>query len=204
MGKKKQQVQHITQSMGQMVSKAALVQLQEPISMMVNNLGQRLALKQAENTQTMFTRIVAIEKVLIDKGVLTQEDLQLKVADIEDSREGLINVDDALATGDTARIQVRTKEIADETFESGVTRLKVGQTGTGNTLGTEVELGIVGMKVGETKVITFADGKLNAEIKIDRISRPVPPPKPLDAPLNVPTETSTQEGTDASPNQIQG
>lgn len=204
MGKKKQQVQHITQSMGQMVSKAALVQLQEPISMMVNNLGQRLALKQAENTQTMFTRIVAIEKVLIDKGVLTQEDLQLKVADIEDSREGLVNVDDALATGDTARIQVRTKEIADETFESGVTRLKVGQTGTGNTLGTEVELGIVGMKVGETKVITFADGKLNAEIKIDRISRPVPPPKPLDAPLNVPTETSTQEGTDASPNQIQG
>lgn len=204
MGKKKQQVQHITQSMGQMVSKAALVQLQEPISMMVNNLGQRLALKQAENTQTMFTRIVAIEKVLIDKGVLTQEDLQLKVADIEDSREGLINVDDALATGDTARIQVRTKEIADETFESGVTRLKIGQTGTGNTLGTEVELGIVGMKVGETKVITFADGKLNAEIKIDRISRPVPPPKPLDAPLNVPTETSTQEGTDASPNQIQG
>lgn len=217
MGKKKnnqkQQVQHVTQSMGQMVSRAALAQLGKPIEDMVRfhiqQLGQKLAMKQAENVGVMFTRIVAIEKLLIDKGVVTQEDLQNKVADIEDERDNAIKADD-LQKGDIARIDVRTKDVQAETYESGITKLKVMNTGLGNTMGTEVETAILGMKVGETRTVTFADNKLNAEITLSRSSRPIPPPAP---PVALVKEepaaeeapaTQPQEGTDASPNQVQG
>lgn len=204
MGKKKSQQQHVSQSMGQMVSRAALAQLgpdiQQMAEQLVNNLGQRLALKQAETTQLMFTRIVSIEESLIDKGVVTKEDLQNKVADIEDRRDNAVKADDGLTVGDTARIEVRTKDVSAKEFESGVTKLKVTNTGSGDTLGEDVENGMVGMKTGDVKVVTFAEGKLNAEIKLSRLSRPVP--KSLDAPLNLPNENSTLEGQDASPDQV--
>ena len=233
MGKKKnkQQVQHVTQSMGQMVSRAALAQLAEPIGQMVqrgvNQLGQKLAMKQAENVSVMFTRIVAIEKLLIEKNIVTQEDLQNKVADIEDERDGATKADD-LQTGDIARIDVRTKDVKAENYEDGVTKLKVMNTGSGNTMGTEVEAGMIGMKVGETKVVTFADNKLNAEIKLCRVSRPIPPPPPpvalvkdeapaadttaetpeVDAAPAVETTeapaTQPQEDSNASTDQVQG
>jgi hypothetical protein len=199
MGKKKQQVQHVTESMGQMVSRAALNQLQQPIAQMVGHsvdqLGQRLALKQAQTTQMMFTRIVAIEKLLIDKNILTMEDLQNKVADIEDERDGVVQATDALQKGDLARISVRTKDAAAEAFESETTKLKVNNAGSGDTMGTEIEGQMIGMTPGETKVITFGDGKLQVEVTIGRLSRPVPPPAPAPA-------AQPQEGTDASGDQV--
>lgn len=202
MGKKKQSQQHVVQSMGQMVSRAALAQLAQPINQMVQQavgqLGQRLALKQAENVSVMFTRIVAIEKLLIENKIVTQEDLQNKVADIEDERDGATKADD-LQKGDIARIDVRTKDVKAEAYEDGVTKLKVQNVGTGNTMGTEVEDGIIGMKVGETRTVTFADNKLNAEITLCRVSRPIPPPAP---PVALAPETQAEETTDASPAQV--
>lgn len=190
----------MAQSLGQMVSRAALAQFEKPIEELVksavNQLGQKLAIKQTENTALMFTRIVAIEKMLIEKNIVTQEDLQNKVADVEDERDGATKADD-LQSGDTARISVRTKDVSAENYETGSTKLKVLNVGSGNTMGTEVETAILGMKVGELKVVTFASNKLNAEITLSRVSRPIPPPPE-------PTVTQPQEGKNANPDKVQG
>jgi hypothetical protein len=214
MGKKKSQ-QHVAESMGQMVSRAALSQLMKPISQMiqiqVNQLGQKLAFKQAENTAMMFTRIVATEKLLIEKGIVTQDELQNKVADIEDERDNATKAD-VLEKGDIARIEVRTKDVKAKDFEDGTTKFKVMNFGSGSTLGTEVETAALGMKVGELRIVTFADNTLNAEITLARVSRPIPPPAPpvveakeQPAATEAPAEAApTQETADASADQVQG
>jgi hypothetical protein len=90
MGKKKGQ-NHIQQSMGQMVSKAALAQMgpaiENYIQRVVQQLGQQLAMQSASTLETMFSRIVVLETILMEKYGLTKEDLASKVADLEDSKK---------------------------------------------------------------------------------------------------------------------
>jgi hypothetical protein len=210
MGKKKNSQQHVAESMGQMVSRAALTQMMKPINQMVqiavSQLGQKLAMKQTENTAMMFTRIVAVEKLLIDKGIVTANDLSNKVADIEDERDNATRAD-VLEKGDIARIEVRTKDAKAENFESDTTRLKVINFGSGNSLGTEVETAALGMKVGELRIVTFAKDTLCAEITLSRVSRPIPPPAPpVEEPKEQPAAEAapTTETPDASADQVQG
>lgn len=171
MGKKKTQ-QHQTQSFGNMVSKAALAQLGPHIEAMVNSLGQQLAIRQANTYGQLFTRIVALEKLLIEKTLTTQDEIMSKISDVEDQREGLVAATE-LKLGDVARIEARTKN-EDGTYKTDSTRLKVVNAGSGDTLGKEVEQTLIGLKVGDKAIVKTGKNKeIDVEITLTKSSRPV-------------------------------
>lgn len=176
MGKKRSAQNHVQQSMGQMVSKAALSQMGPEIEHMVRQYSQQMANQIAEQSastiETLFQRLVVLEQLLAEKGTTTAEDLTNRVADLQDKTEGLTKVE-TVEAGDTVRIEVssRTK---DQTEYQGTSRMKVSDTGLGRTIGKELESALIGMKVGETKEVTFGgEGSMVAKMTVDRVSRPI-------------------------------
>lgn len=177
MGKKRTNQEHVQQSMGQMVSKAALSQMGPQIEHLVRayvqQLGNQLAVQQASTLETLFARVVVLESIIMEKLGYSAEDLTSKVAAIEDEKENMILVNGEAQAGDVVRVEVKTKT-KDQVDFQGSSRLKIYQIGSGQTIGEELEKAIIGMKAGEIKEISFGqDGQLIANIKVDRISRQI-------------------------------
>lgn len=178
MGKKKSapsKSQHIQESMGQMVSNAALnklgPQIEQTIKAYIQQLGNQLAVQQASTLETLFARVVVLESIVMEKLGYAPDDLTAKVAGIEDDKEGLDKINGPVELGDVVRLEIKTKTQDQPEFQ-GSSRLKIYQTGSGQTIGQELETAVVGMSPGETKEVTFGkDGLLTASIKIDRVSR---------------------------------
>jgi hypothetical protein len=175
MGKKKTQPR-LQESLGNLVSKAALTKLLPDIENVVRahvkNLGGHLAVQQASTLETLFARTIVLEKIIMEKHGLTLEDLTKKVADVEDEKEGLVQVEE-VQVGDVARVEIRTRTKEQTEFQ-GSSRMKISQTGTGQTIGEELEKGLLGMKTGETKEVEFGQDKaMIAQLRLDRVSRPV-------------------------------
>lgn len=173
MGKKKAQ-QHLQQSMGNMVSKAALAQLWPHIAQMIKTLGDRLTAQQAQTLENLYARTVVLEKIVMEKLGYTSDDLAEKIALLEDEAEKLALATDEVKVGDVVRLVVATKTKDDKDWQ-GESRIKMYGTGTGNTLGNQLETGIIGMKPGEVKEIQFDEA--TAKVTISRISRPIPKPE---------------------------
>jgi uncharacterized protein (DUF39 family) len=184
MGNKKQQ-QRVQQSMGNMVSKAALTQLGPEIAQMINNglqqVANQLAQEQLSTLATMFVRIRVLEEIVVEKLGYTQDQLAQKVSDIEDKSENLQTADVA-QVDDVVRVEVKTKT-KDQTEFQGSTRLKITELGSGASIGKELEAKLIGMKVGEVKETEFGQGMV-AELTIDRISRKVATTGAADATAN--------------------
>jgi hypothetical protein len=205
MGKKRPQ-QHLQQSMGQMVSKAALAQMgpaiERYVQAVVQNLGQQLSVQQASTLETIFARVVVLEEIVIEKLGYTKETLAIKVAETEDDKEGLTLVEGALEKGDVVRLEISTKT-KDQPEYQGSSRLKMYQTGTGQTIGTELEDALIGMKAGETKEIEFGKDKgMVAKVIIDRVSRG-PKEEPKAPAAEATTEQAPTEGQNADQTQGQ-
>lgn len=179
MGKKKTKANsqpRMQQSMGQMVSRAALAQLGPEIQNMVlfytKQYANQIAVQQASTLETLFARVVVLETIVMEKLGYTTEDLTNLVAKIEDEKEGLTLVDGPAEANDVTRVEISTKT-ADQSEFQGSSRLKVPQIGSGKSLGPEIEAAIIGMKAGETKEITIGENKdVVAKIVLDRVSRP--------------------------------
>jgi hypothetical protein len=176
MGRKRLQSQtKATESFGQMVSKAALTQLMGPIRSIVEqyirNLGSRLAIQQARTISDIYIRIVALEKILIENKLTTEQDVLNKVIQVEDESEGLTPADE-VQEGDTVRLEARAKVEGQDTYSAERTRLKVANMGKGDNLGTEVEKAILGMKVGDIREVESDDKGSKVEITVNRIGRP--------------------------------
>ena len=175
MGKKKTQQNHQTQSFGNMVSKAALSQMgpsiERYVQQVVSQLGSQLAVQQASTLETLFARVVVLEEILMEKHQFTKEDLANKVAEVEDRKENL-TLATSVEKGDVVRLEIATKTKDQDEYQ-GTSRLKIYETGSGQTIGNELENDIVGMATGETKEIHIGKDKgMVAKIKVERVSRP--------------------------------
>lgn len=204
MGKKKggQKSQHVQQSMGQMVSQAALAQMGPKIDRFVRaivaNAAEQIKMETASTLETMFSRIVVLENIIMEKHGYTVEDLATKVATIEDEKENLKLVDGPVEKGDVVRIEVSTKT-KDQTEFQGTSRLRIYKTGTGETLGEEMESVILGMKSGETKTAEFGkDKQMVVRVTLNRVSRGEKAPETTP---EVAAETPAEETKDASQSQ---
>lgn len=194
MGKKRDNGQHATQSFGQMVSAAALAQLKPHIDAMVlqgiQRLGNKLAIQQAETLEDLYTRTIVLESILMDKFSMTRDDFANLLADKEDQREELTRAEE-IGLGDVVRLEIKTKAQDSDEF-TPAKRLKLYQSGTGSTIGTQLETGLLGMKTGESKDIKFGQNlELTANVKIERISRPKVVPAPEQAPKPVEAENAS-------------
>lgn len=198
MGKKKTNKTnpHLQQSMGQMVSRAALSQMLPQIEQIarhyVNQLGNQLAVQQASTLETLFARVVVLESIVMEKLGYTTEDLTAKVAGIEDEKEGLELVEGPAELNDVVRTEISTRT-KDQAEYQGSSRLKISQTGSGQTIGNELENALLGMKAGEEKEIKFGkDGEMTAKLKVDRVSRAPKAPAPEAAPQGESNENQAQ------------
>jgi hypothetical protein len=185
MGNKKgSRQQHVQQSMAQMVSTAALARMapsiQGFVEQMVRQLGSQLATQQASTLETLFSRVVVLETIVIEKLGLTKEDLAMKVSELEDSKEGMTLVEGPIELDDLVRLQVKTKA-ADQKEYQGESHLKLYKAGSGQTIGEELEQALIGMKAGETKTVEFGEKKdMVAEFTINRVSRSSKPKQVTD------------------------
>ncbi len=174
MGNKKQSTPRPQQSFQQMVSDASLnklmPQVEDMVKHYVQNLGQQLAVQQSSTLETLFARVVVLESIVMEKLGYSTEDLTSKVSELEDEKEGYSQVEKA-ELGDMVRVEIATKT-KDQTDFQGSSRLKIYETGSGQTFGPELESSILGMSTGETKEVSFGqDGQMTAKIKLDRASR---------------------------------
>ena len=164
---------HPTQSFSQMVGDATLAKLGGYIDQQINSLYEMVQQRQLQTTQALFTRIVAIEELLLERfSDLTKDDLVTRVATIQDRNEGFEAVSDGvIEVGDRVRLEIKTKT-ADQTEFQGSSRFLVDNVGAGSTLGKELEATLIGMRTGEVKETKFgADETLVANVAINKISR---------------------------------
>lgn len=178
--KKSQKNSHPQQSFQQLVSEASsnaslnkmMPEVEKMVRAYVQQLGNNLAVQQASTLETLFARVVVLETIVMEKLGYSTEDLTKMVAKIEDEKENLEEVEEA-QNGDVVRLEVSTKTKDQDEFQ-GTSRLKIYQTGSGQTLGPEMESAIIGMKAGETKEVSFGqDQQLLAKITVNRCSRKV-------------------------------
>jgi hypothetical protein len=172
MGKKKTQ-EHMQQSMGTLVSKAALAQLAPEINEIVlakvRELGGLLAQEQLSTLQDLFVRLVVLESLAVEKFGITPDELSDRVAQLQDESEGFKTSQEPAKAGDTIRLEIKTKTKDQAEFQ-GKSRLKVTNLGSGNSLGV-LEKDIIGMITAETKLIEFGeDNQMIAEVSINKIS----------------------------------
>lgn len=149
-------------------------QTQAKIDSAVNNAVARLANGlvniQRQHIEGLFTRIVVLEELLVEKLEGVDQDLLAdRVANLEDKQAGLEAVEE-VAEGDRVRATLRTKLIGAKEF-NGESRQMIDNVGLGNTLGPDIEKAMLGMKVNETKLVKLEEAKSEVEILINRISR---------------------------------
>lgn len=167
---------HPTRSFEQLVAEATQVKLGAFIEGQIAELGQNLLARQQQSLTSVMQRIIAIEEILLETVAgLTKDKLADRVATIQDRSEGFATVEDGLvAIGDRVRLEIKTKT-ADQAEFQGSSRFQLDNTGSGATLGAELETAVVGMKVGETKEISFGENKsLVASLNVHKVSRQIP------------------------------
>ena len=179
MGKKKGNSKpHPTKSFDQYVAEATLTKFRSYIDSNIQGLGRALMQQTNQQLTGLVTRLIVLEELLIEKyPEITKETLAIKVAEIEDRLEGFKSVSetDEVTLGDRVRVEIRTKKADDSKWENDWQRFLINDTGSGNTLGKELEESILGLRVNETRTVLFGqDHSLEAEFKINKISRKEP------------------------------
>jgi hypothetical protein len=179
-------------SFEELVSNATTARYKGLIKQEIDQLGQELAGQQADTLTKIYTRLVVLEKIVIEKLGVTQEDMASRIADAEDAPYGLQVVDTA-EKGDRVRVQFAGKPATDAEYTK-TSNTMINNIGSGGTFGKEIEDAIVGMKTDETKEITVGEAEkaFNVKITVNRISRQ---PKPA-----TPELPKEETSADASPN----
>lgn len=138
-----------------------------------------MARSQMESAAKVYTRIMAIEKTMMDKDpTITRESLRRKIVEVEDEATGHILVDRPATQGDYLRTTISTKRVDSETF-SAPTQINIAslQNEPAQTY-PEVEAALVGMKAGDTKIIDVAvkqgetTTNYNFQITLEFVSEP--------------------------------
>lgn len=184
---------HQTRSFEQLVADATLNKFGGYIDEQIEQAAQAILIRQQRAMTAVFTRIVSIEEILLETVPgLTKDQLAARVADVTDRNEGFTAVDEAVSVGDRVRVEIKTKT-ADQAEYQGSSRMQIDQTGSGNTLGAELESALIGMKAGETREVMFGkDHSLQASLHVSKVSR-----QPVAAEEAAPAETTEAAPTEA-------
>ncbi len=168
---KKRNQPHQTASFQQLVAQTSLNRMKPYIEQLVSNESENIKNSINQTLRTMFSRIVVMERVLMEKFGYSQEDLANLVSSVEDEHEGLTEVTDEVKLNDVVRFEIKTKTVDAEEYQ-GSSRMRTTKTGTGESLGKEIEGQILGMKKGETKDFQINPKKdVTVRVTINKVSR---------------------------------
>lgn len=175
MGKKRaNKVQSLkpNDSFQNVVNKAVRSNMQQFVLEQIQRVGQGLARELNGSLEDIYARLTTLEEVVLKQVGMTADEFAGLVANTEDQAAGLELVETGnVEKDDVVRLEVETKT-EDQKEYQGSSKLKLTNTGSGATLGTELEEAILGMSLGETKEVPFGkDKKMTAKIKVVRVSR---------------------------------
>lgn len=158
------------QSFEQMVSDASLAKMKPFIQQEVVRVSQLMIQEQMGNFQSIFERLTALEKLVMEKTGVSDEEYVSRVTDVQDQFQGVKRLDRAAQAGDILRVEVSTKAKDQEDYQ-GTSRMMIASLGSGTSIGKELEEQLIGLKAGEEKVLEFGKDKLLvAKIVINRVS----------------------------------
>jgi hypothetical protein len=164
-----------SQSFQKLVSQAAYGLLQTDVKQAVQQYALRIAQNQSAELASIVTRIAALESLLMDKNVVSNNELVSKVADLEDESQGYRKVEDEVKEGDLVRITISTKKVSSSDGFSGESKIQVRDCALSPfTLPEKVEKAILGAKERQEVLVDFGnDDEMLAKIFVDRVSRKV-------------------------------
>ncbi len=166
---KKRQQKHATQSFGNMVSKSALMQLapqiEQMIMMQTEHGYNQISAKISPAIEVLYRRVLELEKIIIEGGMVTRDDLAARLADSEDLSKGLAKSNFAVKDGDTVRLTLSIKQAGTDTYKPE-SRMLVDNIGSGKSLGQEVEAQVLGMNSGDTKEFDIGAENNRSTIKV--------------------------------------
>lgn len=199
---------HPTQSFAQLVSQANRDALKPYIDEQVQIKSSQLARQHLSAISEIIAPMAALTRLLVKKGIVTNEELTEARFDTEDEAWNLKATTEGAAEGDYVRIQFQTREDKEGSEYGEEDHLSVRRLGNAQAqqLPTDWEAGMIGMKAGETREIPFTmdSQQLNPETKkldavtlkyiakttVRRVSQYPARPKPPEpvAPPAAPTE----------------
>lgn len=152
------------------VASATLGKFQGYIDQQIITVTQAVARELNQQLVALYERHTVLENIVTDKLNITQEELALMVADFQDEKDGYISAPETnlCKESDRVRILIKTKTKDQDEFQ-GQSKMLIDNCGSGNTIGKELESGIIGMKVGDSKELPFGDGMV-AFIELIKIS----------------------------------
>lgn len=197
---------HQTRSFEQLVGKANQEALKPFIMQQLNYLGMQLRQSQIRDLASIQMRIMALEKFMIEKLGITEDDLAVKVAELEDEATGLIQVTDRGAeAGDTLRATINVKTESQEDFGTDQ-RMQIDRLAQEPyTVTKDFEEQLLGLKDGETREVQMDEGKTLVKVKADRLSTPKVKPQPPAVAQEVVEEAAAQAAeTQGAPEKVKG
>ena len=162
-----------TKTFTDLVGKSNQEQLKPYINQQVQAMGAQLAAQQRDTLEMILTRLTVMEKFVMEKLNITEDQIANRTADVQDELYGLTKVEDEVKVGDRVRCSISVQVAGADEFGAPAKQM-IDNVGSGSTYGKEVEDEIIGIKLGESKEFSFGEAKENkANITIDRISRKV-------------------------------
>ena len=171
-----------TQSFENFVSEAMVARMKGYVDQQVYGAMQPFVSRQiqaAELLSAMGDRLNVIEQIVKEKLGVTAEDLATRLALAQDEKQGYKPVEGAVEPNDRVRLEVKTKKATAENWTS-TNRMMVDATGSGQTLGPQLEKALIGLLAGETRevIVGSDDNAVQVSMLVNKISRRPRPPAP--------------------------
>ena len=166
-------------SFEQLVGKANQEALKPFIMQQLNFLGMQLRQSMIRDLSSVQMRIMALEKFMIEKLGITEDDLAVKVAELEDEATGFVASSEGALEGDLLRATINVKTESQEEFgpEQRMQIERLAQEPY--TVTEDFEKQLVGIKAGETREVKMDEGKTLVQVRADRVSTPKAKPEPV-------------------------
>lgn len=162
---------HAQQSYASLVSKATRDLLKPFINQQIQEFGNSTFKMFFQKIEPFLTKVGAFESLLISRLGITATDIEVAVAEMEDKATGYVISTEPAKAGDLIRVTYTVKEKDSEEWGSNEKMLIKHLDVEPRLFFEEVEAGMIGMKIGETKeIIVTEHADLTAKITIDRIS----------------------------------
>lgn len=169
--RKQKTVQHPNTSFQDTVAKAVNEKLNQSLNEKIQQAAILITKNLNSSIRDVYTRLTVIEDVISEKLGISQDELALLVAEVEDKAAGLTEVEE-VQLGDLVRMEIQTKKSGEEIY-SEKTRSQVAGIGYGATYGEVIENKVIGLKKNEMVEFEYGEGetKIDVKIHVQKISR---------------------------------
>jgi len=155
MGNKKNDTTRATNSFQNLVADVALTKLQNQVMDRVNHSLNQMAGAVGNQLEWMQMRVICLERFLMEKLGVTEDDIADKLAGLEDETKGLSETQDGAKEGDFVRFTTMTTNMA-ENITKEPERMRIAAGGNVG-IGTSTPSGKLSITSGDATTGLLVD-----------------------------------------------